>query len=365
MDPLTLLLLGVVVALAVVVSMQFRARRVLVEQLETTRTRALDQSTTNARQLEEARSAADTRADESLLAQTNDLRAKLERAENKTRDLEEEVERARGRAQQLEEELAQIRERSKQLENKGEAADPRLRELERQIEVVQGQTTALRQERDEARARAETYRKDLETFRGQTKALQTNVDEAQRAVKKYRDELEGARRAVERLEAESLGQRGEIADVRALLERERLTAMADVGAGQRQIETLQVEVQTQFATSEAVTKELAEERAKADTRIRELMQAMRRAEEDVSTAQMQKDSFAGEVRALRDELERRKRLAEAEGKGPAVSKVRPSKPPEPITTYFCLVCGEGGAGPKPHRCMVEEAEQRKKLADKR
>ncbi len=351
MDPLTLLLLGVVVALGIVISLQFRVRRVLVEQLETSRTRALDQSASNTRQIEDVRSHAEARADESSIARTNDLRAKLERAKNKARDLEEELE--------------QVRERSKQLESKVEAADPPSRDLERQIEVMQGQTTTLRQELHEARARAETYRKDLEAVRRQTGTLQASIDEALAEAKKYRDKLGETLQTAEKLETESLAQRTEIEDVRALLERMQSTATVDASEERRQSEALQVEVQTLRARSESVTKELAEVRANSDTRIHELMQAMRRAEEDVLTAQMQKDSFAGEVRALRDEIERRKRLAEAEAKGPAVSKVRPSKPPEPIMTYFCLVCGEGGSGPKAHRCMVEELEQRKKLTDKR
>ncbi|TKC96343.1 hypothetical protein E8A74_45895 [Polyangium fumosum] len=89
---------------------------------------------------------------------------------------------------------------------------------------------------------------------------------------------------------------------------------------------------------------------------------------------MQKDAFAVEVRALRDELERRKKAAEqaaaaaaaAEGKPlSAAPSRRPGKqapPPEPVTAFFCLICGEGSAGTKPHRCLVEEAELAKKKA---
>ncbi|MRG95829.1 hypothetical protein GF068_28500 [Polyangium spumosum] len=103
-------------------------------------------------------------------------------------------------------------------------------------------------------------------------------------------------------------------------------------------------------------------------RVEALSRALRQAEQEAEALSIQKDAFAAEARALRDELERRKKAAEqaaaAEGKPLPTQKpkARPSKPPEPITAFFCLICGEGSNGAKPHRCLVEEEEQRKKVA---
>lgn len=314
MDGLSLILLGVIAALVFVLVTQRRARDALAQELQAAR----ELATTNTKLLEEAQARQRVQPDKpppieserGEATQENELRDKLERAQQKTRALETELEQSQAHTKRLQDEL--------------EASQARAIDLDKRIESARVESVAKSKEVETNRDLVETQKRELEASYARTKTLQSEIEDVRRDTQQYVTQLEQARGQAKQFEDDT----------------------------------------RRFRTkSEELAKELADLRTRDEARIRGLANALRQIEEDLATAQMQKDAFAAEARALRDELERRRKAADVDAK--PVPRAKPSKPPEPIIAYYCLVCGESGSGPKPHRCLVEEAEAQKRAAGKR
>lgn len=348
MDALSLILLGVILTLVFVIVTQRRARNALVHELQSAR----DLASTNSKLLEEAQK--QTRAPVEPPPPKNEgpvkvLQEKLAIAEQKTSELEAERQRAQARTKTLEDEL--------------EATQAKARDLEQRAATAKDESAALQKEIAATRVQVETQRREIETVRARTKQLQDEIEAAQRHAQQQATHVERAREQTQQVETEATRLRSELEAVKRELERTLQDAASRAVASASSAQDRDGELQRIRLKAEELAKELAGVRAEDEARIRGLTNALRLVEEDLATALMQKEAFSGEARTLRDELERRKKAAEADAK--PVPKAKPTKPPEPLLTYFCLVCGEGGSGPKPHRCMVEELEAQKRAAGKR
>jgi len=354
MDGLSLFLLGTIAALVVIVLLQRRASGKLAQQLA-----ALpQQAPTNIKPLAEL--------EEQVREQTQPTPI-VEPPENpndsRIKDLEEHLAAARGKITELEADLKEFQSRTKVLQDALETSQARTKDLEAQRERAERETLRLQDEMAESRALVATKTLEIEAASLAAKTLQDELAEARERVRQHVGQLLQAQTKAQELEKQAALVQVQLESLRVELEEARKRAATDQGKLAAESHEQGEELRRLKAKADELAKELNDLRVADEARIRGLTNALRQVEEELTAVQMQKDAFVGEARVLRDELERRKKMAEAEGK-PAV-KAKPSKPVEPIVTYYCLVCGEGGTGSKPHRCLVEELEAQKRALNKR
>lgn len=254
-----------------------------------------------------------------------------------------------------------------EVERSREAAElqrARVEETRAELEAARAEAARLREEIAKTSQRAEEekagFTAEIERLRGEIAKTDQRAEERVAALR-----AEAAQAGVVRAKMEAEGR----AASEGAFGRER--ALRDeLAASEGRAEELSRALRERLAASEERAEELSralgERLAASEGRIEELSRALRSAEEEAFRATTEKDAFAVEVRALRDELKRRDAKAAEEAalasRPPAPVRVaaKSAKVPDPIVTFFCTVCGEGGTGTKPHRCLVEE----KELADK-
>ncbi len=215
------------------------------------------------------------------------------------------------------------------------------------------QETRLRVE-EEAREAADALRLELAD-------AQTALEDREAALARS---AAYARRAEEALAQERACAATEIAP----LEREIARLAAESAAAEQRslsasssVKELEARLAALTASSATATQALTARVATLVAARAEAEEARRLAEEEARLARTTKESFAGEARLLREEvqkaqarLEQASRRSEAPPPEPSAVKVK-ELPLKRVITWWCVSCNEGGGiGPKPHVCVPSE-----------